>query len=72
LRFPYNVKYSAFTEFIIKWAKDNSTTESFSLYYQNSSNIKKEIDKQPTELRLLLKQNPKTITRQNLDLRTSL
>lgn len=72
LRFPYNVKYSALTEFIIKWAKDNSATESFSLYYQNSNNIKKEIDKQPTELRLLLKQNPKTITRQNLDLKTSL
>lgn len=72
LRFPYNVKYSPFTEKIIIWAKDNSAKDSFATFYQSSKITQKELAALPSGLRLLLKQNPKTATRQNLDLKSSL
>ena len=72
LRFPYNVKYSPFTEKIIVWAKDNSAKGSFAEFYQSSKITQKELAALPSGLRLLLKQNPKTATRQNLDLKSSL
>ena len=71
-RFPYHVNYSDFTNKIISWAKDNSIRISYSDYYKNSKKEQNEIAVAPTELRLLLKQNPLTVTRQNLDLKTSL
>ena len=72
LRFPYNVKTAPLTEKIINWAKDNSAKGSYAEYYKNSINAQKEIAALPSSLRLLLKQNPKTITRQGLDLKSSL
>lgn len=55
---------------IVSWGKDKNQL-SFSEYYKDNMTIQKKINTQPTELRLLLKQNPLKITR-SIDLQSNL
>ena len=71
-RFPYKINYSELTNKIIEWAQNNSVRTSYAEYHKLSKKDQAEIAALPTELRLLLKQNPQSITRQNLDLKANL
>lgn len=55
---------------ILDWGKSR-TQYSFAKYYENNNMVQNIIRKQPTELRLLLKQNPLTITR-SIDFQSNL
>lgn len=69
---PYHQKEDEFTELILEWGKDNSSRVSFAEYYSSNKNVKKIILKADTDLRILLKQNPLTVTRSILDLKANL
>lgn len=53
-------------QLLIKW-NNNKITESFSNYYTDNTQVKKIISVQEAEIRILLKQNPKTLNIEYLD-----
>lgn len=72
LQWPAHTTHETFSEKIYDWARDNSFRESFYEYYQNDKKVLKLADKQPSELRLLLKSKPIVFESSDLDLSRNL
>lgn len=72
MMWPLHQKEDELTELILAWGKDNSNHTSFADYYISDKNVKKIIMNCDTDIRILLKQNPKTVTRSILDLKANL
>ena len=69
--FSFIVKRKELYRKILIWG-NSPIKESYQNFYQGDNAAQRELETIPSEFRLLLKQNPKTITRQSLDLKSNL
>lgn len=67
-KFQYYGIYSGFRKQIFDWIFNSKATCSFEEYYKDSKRTMKELSLQTDTIRTLLKQQPETVTRSNLDL----
>jgi hypothetical protein len=71
-RMGYNISLNGEEGKVIEWLRQNPVKTSYMEFRKDDAAAQKFILNCPSELRLLLKQDPKTITRSNLDLKSSL
>lgn len=71
-RMKYNIPLKGESAKVVEWIRQNPIKISYAEYSKDDPAAQRFILECPSELRLLLKQNPKTITRSNLDLKSSL
>ena len=72
LQYSFINKIDDFHDFILNWITNSKIQSSYQDFYQNNYAALNKMNNSITEIRLLLKQNPKTITRDALCLQKNL